>query len=274
VRADMQTEKHHSCALTIAGSDSCGGAGIQADIRAFTALGVYGASVVSAVTAQNTLGVSAVELIADATFQAQLEAVLEDLPVRAVKTGMLPKISGIQLVASLLGPRINSLDLIVDPVLSATSGPQLSSTSALAALKQHLFPLARLVTPNLAEAYALTGIRITTLDDMEAAGHVLLNSGCAAVLMKGGHLVTGEAMTDLLMTTNSTIPFSHPAMPGQFHGTGCTLSAAITAGLASGQGLEQAVSAGIAYVQKCLQLSHQPLRGSMQLLGLTHAGAQ
>ena len=270
----MKTGNHQDCALTIAGSDSCGGAGIQADIRTFTAFGVYGASVVSAVTAQNTLGVSAVELISDATFQAQLQAVLEDLPVRAVKTGMLPTISGIELIADLLGPRINNLDLIVDPVLSATSGPQLSSSSALFALKQYLFPLARLVTPNLAEAYALTGIKITTLDEMEAAGHVLLDAGCAAVLMKGGHLVTSEAITDLLMTANGTIAFSHPAIPGQYHGTGCTLSAAITAGLASGQGLEQAVSAGIAYVQKCLQLRHQPLKGSIQLLGFTHAGAQ
>ena len=209
----MNTGTHQDCALTIAGSDSCGGAGIQADIRTFTAFGVYGTSVVSAVTAQNTLGVSAVELISDATFQAQLQAVLEDLPVRAVKTGMLPTISGIELIADLLGPRINILDLIVDPVLSATSGPQLSSSSALFALKQYLFPLARLVTPNLAEAYALTGIKITTLDEMEAAGHVLLDAGCAAVLMKGGHLVTSEAITDLLMTANGTIPFSHPAIP-------------------------------------------------------------
>ena len=270
----MHTGKHQHCALTIAGSDSCGGAGIQADIRTFTAFGVYGASVISAVTAQNTLGVSAVELISDATFQAQLETVLEDLPVRAVKTGMLPKISGIQLIAGLLGPRKNTLDLVVDPVLSATSGKLLSSSSALSALKQYLFPLARLVTPNLAEACALTGIRIATLEDMKAAGRVLLDSGCAAVLMKGGHLVTTEKITDLLMTTNATIPFSHPAIPGQYHGTGCTLSAAITAGLASGQGLEEAVSAGIAYVQKCLQLSHQPLKGSIQLLGFTHTGAQ
>lgn len=268
----MLTEKLQYCALTIAGSDSCGGAGIQADIKTFTAFGVYGASVVSAVTAQNTLGVSAVESVSDATLQAQLEAVLEDLPVKAVKTGMLPGISGIQLIAGLLQPRTGTLDLVVDPVLAATSGPQLSSNSALAALKQHLFPLARLVTPNLAEAMALTGITITTLGDMEAAGHRLLDSGCAAVLMKGGHLDTGEDITDLLMTVNGTLSFSHPALAGQFHGTGCTLSAAITAGLASGQGLTAAVSDGIAYVQKCLQLSSQPLKGSIHLLGFTQAG--
>jgi len=270
----MPTGKLQVCALTIAGSDSCGGAGIQADIRTFTAFGVYGASVVSAVTAQNTMGVSAVELMSDATLLAQLESVLEDLPVKAVKTGMLPGARGIELIARLLEPRKQTLDLVVDPVLTATSGPQLSSTSALAALKQHLFPFARLVTPNLAEATALTGITITTPGEMEEAGHRLLESGCAAVLMKGGHLNTSGELTDLLMTPNGTISFSHPALTGSYHGTGCTLSAAITAGLASGQGLEAAVSAGIAYVQKCLQLSSQPLKGSIHLLGFTRAGGR
>jgi hydroxymethylpyrimidine/phosphomethylpyrimidine kinase len=268
--AHMATEKQQYCALTIAGSDSCGGAGIQADIRTFTAFGVYGASVISAVTAQNTLGVSAVELMPDALLRAQLQAVLEDLPVRAVKTGMLPGISAIELIASLLERQKHSLDLVVDPVLTATSGPQLSSTAALSALKQHLFPLARLVTPNLAEACALTGIRITTLDEMEAAGLMLLDSGCTAVLMKGGHLSSGTQLTDLLITASGVVSFSHPARPGQYHGTGCTLSAAIAAGLASGQGLENAVSAGIAYVQECLQLSQQPLKGSIRLLGFKH----
>ncbi len=274
MRAHMPIEKTPHFALTIAGSDSCGGAGIQADIKTFSAFGVYGASVVSAVTAQNTLGVSAVEQISDATLVAQLQAVLEDFPVRAVKTGMLPGSSGIELIADLLRPQKNALDLVVDPVLTATSGRQLSSSPALAALRQHLFPLARLVTPNMAEACVLTGITITTLDDLEAAGRVLLGYGCTAILMKGGHLASSGTLTDLLMTVGNTTSFSHPALPGQYHGTGCTLSAAITAGLASGKALEEAVSAGIAYVQKCLKHSHQPLKGSIRLLGFRHQGAQ
>jgi hydroxymethylpyrimidine/phosphomethylpyrimidine kinase len=227
--------------------------------------------VISAVTAQNTLGVSAVELVSDASLQAQLQAVLDDLPVKAVKTGMLPSPRGIELLAELLGPKKGALELVIDPVLAATSGPQLSSVNALSALKHHLFPMASLITPNLAEARALTGITIATSDEMEAAGYSLLDSGCAAVLMKGGHLHTGGELTDLLITARGTVAFSHPALPGRYHGTGCTLSAAITAGLASGQKLEQAVSAGVDYVQKCLRLSRLPLQGSIHLLGFTRA---
>lgn len=261
----MKTAKLDTCALTIAGSDSCGGAGIQADLKTFSAFGVYGASVLSAITAQNTLGVTSVQRVTGANLEAQLVAVLEDLPVRAIKTGMLPDAAAIGRIASQLAKQRRAVPLVVDPVLVATSGSLLVGKTALAALRKQLLPLTRVVTPNLAEAAVLTGRKVTSIREMEDAGRALLDLGCGAVLVKGGHL-TGRKMTDLLLTSRGMERYSHAALPGQYHGTGCTLSAAITAGLAKGETLEAAVQAAIEFVQGCIRRSRRPLKGTIRLL--------
>jgi hydroxymethylpyrimidine/phosphomethylpyrimidine kinase len=149
----------------------------------------------------------------------------------------------------------------------ATSGFELSGLNAMRALQQHLLPLATLLTPNLDEARTLTGLRVDSPEEMEAAGRKLLEQGCPAVLMKGGHLKSGT-ITDLLITRAAVVPFSHPAQTGSYHGTGCTLSAAIAARLAKGESLNSAVSGAIGFVQECIRLSHSPERGEIRLLGL------
>lgn len=262
----MSIRKLSHCALSIAGSDSCGGAGIQADLKTFSAFGVYGASVVTALTAQNTLGVSAVIRVTSRFVLAQLDAVLEDLPVAAIKTGMLPDAAAIKRIATRLASFDRAFPLVVDPVLVATSGAPLVGKQALESLKRTLLPLTSLVTPNLVEAAVLTRRKVTSIRDMEDAGRALLDMGCTAVLMKGGHL-SGRKMTDLLITAEGIERYSHAARAGQFHGTGCTLSASITAGLAKGENLGSAVEAAIRYVQSCIQRSRRPLKGSINLLG-------
>jgi hydroxymethylpyrimidine/phosphomethylpyrimidine kinase len=178
---------------------------------------------------------------------------------------MLPNAAGIQLIAGRLARTAPRIPLVIDPVLVATSGAALTDEPAMKALKKHLFPLAVLVTPNLLEAAVLTGRQVSTPQEMEAAGREILKTGCSAVLMKGGHLSFME-MTDLLITATGMKSFSHPARPGSYHGTGCTLSAAITAGLARGETLEEAVTSAIDFVQDCIQLSRQPLKGQIRLL--------
>ena len=248
-------------ALTIAGSDSCGGAGIQADLKTFQALGVYGASVITAVTAQNTRAVAAAEPISPDLITAQIEAVLEDLPVRAVKTGMLPDAATVEAICEVLEPRQGEFSLVVDPVLVATSGAALTLEDTIAALKQRLFPLADLVTPNLAEARALAG----SDEDAARAASELLELGCGAVLLKGGHL-EGETIVDRLVRANGQRSFEHPNTPGEYHGTGCCLSAAITALMARGSDLEAAVRQGIDHVQNLIANARRPLRGQLYLL--------
>lgn len=248
-------------ALTIAGSDSCGGAGIQADLKAFQALGVYGASVITAVTAQNTLAVRTADPVPPDLITAQLEAVLEDLPVKAVKTGMLPDAATVEAVCDVLERRRNEFRLVVDPVLVATSGAALTLEDTIAALKRRLFPLADLVTPNLAETRALAGGD----GNAERAVGELLDMGCGAVLIKGGHL-EGETITDHLVTASGRLSFEHPNTPGEYHGTGCSLSAAITALMARGRDLEDAVRLGIDHVQDLIANARRPLRGQLHLL--------
>lgn len=265
--AILSPEKLPYCVLTIAGSDSCGGAGIQADLKAFAAAGVHGASVISSITAQNTLGVFAIGTVTEDVLLAQLDAVLEDLPVRAIKTGMLPSQRGIELIAARLAHCTPRIPLVVDPVLVATSGFELSGQPAMRTLQRELFPLATVITPNLDEASALTGLTVNSLEDMEAAGQVLLDQGCQAVLMKGGHLASGT-IADLLIRRNGVKRFSHAAQAGSYHGTGCTLSASIAARLARGESLESAASGAIEFVQECIRLSRSPERGVIRLLGL------
>jgi hydroxymethylpyrimidine/phosphomethylpyrimidine kinase len=240
-------------ALTIAGSDSSGGAGIQADLKTFSAFGVYGASVITALTAQNTRGVTAVEPIAASFVAAQMEAVLSDLDVGAIKTGMLANKAVVETVADRLrvGPR---RPLIVDPVMVATSGDVLLEPEAIDAIKHRLAPLATVITPNLAEAARM-------LDAQEAASEAeaveqaraLLALGCGAVLLKGGH-GKGEDAIDILCGAGGIERFVRPKVDtSHTHGTGCTLSAAIAALLAQGAGLEEAVGRAKDYVWQGLQ---------------------
>ena len=229
-------------ALTIAGSDSSGGAGIQADLKTFTALGVYGASVLTALTAQNTQGVRAVHAPPAAFVTAQIDAVLDDLDVGGVKTGMLANADIVLAVAEALQRR-PSLPLVVDPVMVATSGARLLKPSAIRALLDELLPLAAIVTPNLDEAEILVGHPVRTIDALRAAAREIQGRfGCAA-LVKGGHLSDGREAVDFFYDGRTELMLSAPFVRGvSTHGTGCTYSAAITAHLALGQNLAQAVA--------------------------------
>lgn len=238
-------------ALTIAGSDSGGGAGIQADLKTFEAFGVFGTSVVVALTAQNTLGVRAVHAVPSAMVQAQLDALADDLPPAALKTGMLASAGLIAQVADALAAR-RWQPYVLDPVMVATSGDRLLDAGAEAAMLARLVPLAAVVTPNLAEAEVLTGRPVRDVEGMVAAGEALLSAGAASVLVKGGHL-QGDLLTDVLVSCAGTRRFERPRLATRHtHGTGCTLSAAITAGLALGQPLEAAVEEALAYVHRAI----------------------
>jgi len=250
-------------ALTIAGSDSGGGAGIQADLKTFAAFDVYGASVVTALTAQNTRGVKAIAAVEPAFVAAQIDAVLDDLDVGAVKTGMLLSAAVIDVVVDRLAAR-PPRHLVVDPVLVATSGEPLLEPAAIVRLRERLVPLATLVTPNLREAEALTGRPVTRSADLRDAARALLDLGARAVLVKGGHL-EGEAL-DLLDDGKSVRELSAPriARPDA-HGTGCTLSAAIAAGLARGLELGAAVVAAKRYVTHAIESASRVGQGAPAL---------
>jgi hydroxymethylpyrimidine/phosphomethylpyrimidine kinase len=236
-------------ALTVAGSDSGGGAGIQADLKTFSALGAYGASVITAVTAQNTRAVTAVHTIPAEIIAAQLDAVFADLAVAAVKIGMLGGPAAIEAVAA--GVRAHDIPIVLDPVMVAKSGDALLPDAAVAALRDILLPAAGLLTPNLLEAARLLETAAAeSEDEMAAQGRALCALGPAAVLMKGGH-GKGATCVDLLVQRDGTV--LRLAAPRQAtrntHGTGCTLSSAIAAGLARGLDLEDAVRAAHAYLQ-------------------------
>ncbi len=242
-------------ALTVAGSDSGGGAGIQADLKTFSALGVYGASVLTALTAQNTRGVTAIHDVPPAFVRAQIDAVFSDIPVNAVKIGMLSKSAVIEAVAEGLDawPR---RPVVLDPVMVATSGDRLLDASAAGALESLLIPRADVITPNLAEAAALLGTDMaTTEDEMRRQGEALLGRGARAVLMKGGH-GTGDESTDLLVEPGRVTRFSARRIDTpNTHGTGCTLSAAVAAGLAKGHDLVTSVGQAKAYLTAALAAS-------------------
>lgn len=237
--------------LTVAGSDSGGGAGIQADLKTFHQFGVYGTSVITALTAQNTLGVSAVHVAPDDIILAQLAALAQDLPPSALKTGMLATEGIGRLVAGAIR-EYRWENYVCDPVMVATSGDRLLTSAGEAALRDALVPLATLVTPNLDEAEILTGFTVAEPGAMERAGRRLLELGAGAALVKGGHL-TGELVIDVLVTAAGVRRFTHPRIATRStHGTGCTLSAAITAALALGLPLEAAVSSGLEFVHRAM----------------------
>jgi hydroxymethylpyrimidine/phosphomethylpyrimidine kinase len=228
-------------ALSIAGSDPSGGAGIQADLKTFTVFGVYGLAVVTALTTQDTRGVHAIADVEAGVVARQLEAILDDLPVAAAKTGMLLRSAVVEAVAGGLKARPVPA-LVVDPVISATSGTRLLDPDAVTTLRHRLLPLAALVTPNLHEAAVLTGRRVQSVTDMRDAARALVDLGPRAALVTGGHLA-GDAV-DVLHDGHTLHELSAPRVPGPPpHGTGCALSAAITAGLARGHSLETAVAA-------------------------------
>lgn len=229
--------------LTIAGSDSGGGAGIQADLKTFSALGVYGASVICALTAQNTREVRAIHAAPPAFIQAQLEAVFEDIQIDAVKIGMLADVATVKCVAAQLR-RFAPPVVVIDPVMIAKSGDRLLASEAIAALCQELLPLATLLTPNLPEAAVLTGLpEPDSLEGMQAMMAPLMTLGAQAVLLKGGHLEHSPVCYDLLGMPGQIQTFSAPRiMTGNTHGTGCTLASAVAALLAKGLPLPNAVA--------------------------------
>lgn len=239
-------------ALTIAGSDSGGGAGIQADLKTFEAWGVFGTSAVVAITAQNTLGVRAVHAIPPDMIRAQLDALADDLPPDAVKSGMLATRELVLLVAEALAAR-GWRRYVLDPVMVATSGDRLLDADAVEAVRTRLVPLAACVTPNLDEAELLVGFPVRDPDAMERAGQALLALGAGAALVKGGHL-PGDELVDLLVTPQGTTRFARPRLATRAtHGTGCTLSAAITAGLARDLPLDAAVPRALDYLQAAMR---------------------
>jgi hydroxymethylpyrimidine/phosphomethylpyrimidine kinase len=239
-------------ALTIAGSDSGGGAGIQADLKTFSALGVYGASVLTAITAQNTRRVTAVAEVAPEMVAAQIEAVLDDIPVAAIKIGMLFSPAIVAAVAA--GLARTAVPVVLDPVMVAKSGDALLQPPAVVALVDELLPRATVLTPNLPEAARLLGeAEAATPDEAAAQGRRLLALGPRAVLMKGGH-ATGATCTDLLVMENGTLRFEAPRLAtANTHGTGCALSSAIAAGLARGLPLAEAVGRAHAWLHAAIR---------------------
>lgn len=241
--------------LSIAGSDSGGGAGIQADIKTIERLGGFAMTAVTAVTAQNTRQVSAVWELSPAAVVAQIQAVVADLGVDAIKCGMLASEPVVRAVAQELAG-LGPLPLVLDPVMVAKSGARLLAAEAEAALRDLMLPLASVVTPNLAEAAALTGLPVETAADQERAARALVEMGAGAALVKGGH-GSGPTVDDLLWDGKEAIWFSAPRQhTTHTHGTGCTLSAALATGLAQGMPLRLAVDRAIRYVQAAI--AHAP----------------
>ncbi len=238
-------------ALTIAGSDSGGGAGIQADLKSFAAFGVYGMSAITAVTAQNTLGVQDALELPIALIEKQLRSVVSDIGVDAAKTGMLSSSEVVRLVASLI-KELRIPHLVVDPVMIAKGGHPLLAEEARATVRTHLLPLATIVTPNTHEAAALTGLRVETLAEMKRAAREIRAAGAKWVVVKGGHAETADAI-DVVYNGRSFTELRAKRIPTKnTHGTGCTFSAAIAAGLAKGARPDEAIAKAKAYVTQAI----------------------
>lgn len=243
--------------LTIAGSDSGGGAGIQADLKTFAALGCYGMTAITALTAQNTTGVRSIHPVPPSMLADQIDAVVEDIGVDAVKIGMLHSPEIAQTVATAIDKH-QLLNVVFDPVMVATSGAVLINQDAMAVLVKEVFPRATIITPNLDEAALLVGKAITTETEMEAAAAELLAQGASAVLLKGGHL-QGETVSDLLMQAGGEKAWmrAQRIQTSNTHGTGCTLSSAIAAHMAMGKPLVNAVQSARIFVRGALEAGAQ-----------------
>lgn len=244
--------------LTIAGSDSGGGAGIQGDLKTLEAFHVYGLTVLTAITAQNTQGVRQVFDLPPEMVAAQLQAVAEDIPIQAAKTGMLSNAGIIEAVATQL--RAHSIpNLVVDPVMRAKSGDPLLEASARTALIRLLLPLCRILTPNLPEASELSGLRVRTLGDMKEAARIIVGLAGCAVLIKGGHLEDSPWAVDVYFDGHALHEFGadRVSIPGGVHGTGCALSAALAAGLALGYDLLEAIAQAKTYITEAIKRAAQ-----------------
>ncbi len=271
----MTTPSSPVSALTIAGSDSGGGAGIQADLKTFAAHRVHGLCAIAALTAQHTRGVTAVEVPPPAFLRAQIDACFDDFDIAAVKIGMLANADMIQAVVKALDQHCPP-HIVLDPVMVATSGAQLLANTAIDVLRKRLVPMATVITPNLHEAEFLLGRPIPDLDAMREACDALLDLGAGAVLLKGGHLADGNEVIDLFSARRESggrmrREIRHPRLDLDAHGTGCTLASAITAQLALGLPLIDACSAASDYVHRALKLGTRP--GRSRILVLDHFGA-
>ena len=250
-------------ALTIAGSDSSGGAGIQADLKTFQAFGVFGASAITAITAQNTVSVYDVQALGADIVSIQIKACIEDLPIGAIKTGMLANTELIEATADTLEAYASDIPLVLDPVMVATSGSRLLDIEAERLLAQRLLPQATLVTPNLPEASVMTGLPVGS-DPLQLADK-LLELGARAVLLKGGH--GDEAIcTDWLVSADGQLSVNWPRRTGNFHGTGCAFAAAIAALTAKGHTLQQAVSDAGLWLQQQIAAARKPQKGELYVL--------
>jgi hydroxymethylpyrimidine/phosphomethylpyrimidine kinase len=249
----FEVNQRYPRVLSIAGSDSGGGAGIQADLKTFSALGCFGMTAITALTAQNTCGVRAIHGVPPAMLRDQIDAVIEDIGVDAVKIGMLHAPDIVRTVAQALDRHMLP-NVVFDPVMVATSGAVLIDAEAIHVLVAELFPRVVLITPNLDEAGLLVGKQLTTVQDMLPAAQALMGQGARAVLLKGGHL-SGDVVADLLLLPDAEPIWMHgPRIDSpNTHGTGCTLSSAIAAHLALGLGLSAAVQAARNYVRQALQ---------------------
>ena len=250
----MNQQKSYPIVLSIAGSDSSGGAGIQADLKTFSSLGVYGATAITAITAQNTQGVHAQFALPPQLVYNQIVAVIDDLRPSFIKIGMLANADIVLAVAEALSPY--SIPIILDPVIVSTSGHQLLSVDAQEVLKQKLLPISTLITPNIPEMQTLTSMSLTSFSDKEKAAQHLMDYGVNAILLKGGH-EEGNTKTDILFTKSAngiqSSTFSADTIPTQnTHGTGCTLSSAITAFMARGLDLKQAISYAKEYISQAI----------------------
>lgn len=239
--------------LIIAGSDSGGGAGIQADIKTVTCLGGYAATAITALTAQNTQGVFGICDVPDNFIESQITLVLEDIGADALKTGMLHKASVIDTVAKSIASYTQKIPFVLDPVMFAKGGAALLQPDALEALKTKLLPMAALITPNIPEAEHLAGVSIHNADDMQKAAEKILGLGCKAVLIKGGHM-EGDTLIDLLVDGKGSEIFTQGRITTtSTHGTGCTMASAIATSLAQGMKLKAAVARARDYVRKAIE---------------------
>ena len=250
----MNQQKSYPIVLSIAGSDSSGGAGIQADLKTFSSLGVYGATAITAITAQNTQGVHSQLVIPPQMVYDQIVAVIEDLHPSVIKIGMLSNAEIVRTVAEALSHY--SIPIILDPVIVSSSGHRLLSLEAQEVLKQKLLPISTLITPNIPEMLALTSMSLTSFSDKEKAAHHLMDYGVNAILLKGGH-EEGNTKTDILFTKSTngiqSSTFSADTISTQnIHGTGCTLSSAITAFMARGLDMHQAISHAKDYITQAI----------------------
>ena len=261
----MRSAKFPHCVLSIAGSDSGAAAGIQADLKTFAAHGVHGLTAITAITAQNTRAITATRVLPATIVLAQLDAVFADFRIAAVKIGMLGSAANVRLVARWLRER-GLRNVVLDPVLAASSGKPLLEPAALAALRRELLPLAQLLTPNVPEAEKLLGRQIHNRADLSVAAHELRALGPSAVLIKGGHLAAAAMVRDCFVDDAGQLEFTHRRQKYSVRGTGCALASAVAANLALGLPLRDAVTHAERYLQKAFRSARRTGRGRLRIL--------